>query len=237
MLKRYVALDLETTGLDPKKDRILEIGAVLVQDGRVIDSFETLINPRIIIPEKIIEVTGINNEMVSTAPIIEDVIEEFLKFCGEEVILGHNLIFDFSFIKRAAINNDFDFEKLGIDTLKISKTCLKELESRRLDYLCKYFDIEDENHHRALNDAIAAKRLYEILCEKYSEADEYEPKELIYKVKKYGPITPAQIGYLRDLLVYHNLEIGIDIESLKKNEASRLIDNIILRHGRILRKF
>lgn len=232
MLKEYVVTDIETTGFNPKENRIIEIAAVKVKNGKVVETFESFVNPGVLIPQRITEVTGINNEMVKDAKYIEEVIKEFAEFSSDMVLIGHNLGFDYSFLKTNAVNCGINFEKMGIDTLKLARLYLGDLESRKLDYLCSYFGISDENHHRALNDAKATMELYKILCEKF-ETEEFEPYELIYKVKKQSPITPKQIKYLSDLVNYHNIETDYDISRLSKSQASRIIDNIILEHGRI----
>lgn len=231
MLKDYVAIDLETTGLSAKEDKIIEIGAVKITDGRETEVFQSFVNPARLISYKITQVTGINDDMVKDAPYIEDIIGEFLEFIGELPLLGHNLMFDYSFVKRAAVNFGQGFEKQGMDTLKLARKYLTALESRRLDYLCEYFGIEDENHHRALNDARAAYRLYEVLCDKYGAGEE-NIYDLNYSVKRETPITQRQITYLKDLINKHNIKIDYDVERLTKNEASRKIDIILSTYGR-----
>lgn len=234
MLKEYLVVDLETTGLNPVEDRIIEIGAVKVRDGKVEDIFESFVNPKIKIPQRITEVTGINDAMVKDAKDISAVIGEFISFAKDLPLIGHNLMFDFSFLKANAVNNNLEFERVGIDTLKLARENLSTLESKRLDYLCAYFNISDENHHRAVNDAMATRELYEILCEKFEkENGEFEPKELLFKVKKQSPITPKQVKYLQDLIRHHGLSVDYEIGGLTKSQASRIIDNIILEYGKI----
>ena len=112
----YVAVDLETTGLDPKRDRIIEIGAVRVENGRETAQFHTMINPHRELAERITELTGISGDMVEDAPDIGDILSQFLDFCGKLPLLGHHVIFDYSFLKRAAVNLGMEFEREGIDT-------------------------------------------------------------------------------------------------------------------------
>lgn len=231
MIKDYVAIDLETTGLSAKTDKIIEIGAVKVIDGEVVDKYETLINPGVYILQRITEVTGITNEMVKDAPYISEKIGELIEFIGELPLLGHNLLFDYSFVKRAAINQGYSFEKIGVDTLKIARVRLKDLESKRLDFLCAHYGIEDNNHHRAYNDAIVAHELYLKLCSEFEE-EKGEPIPLVYSVKKENPITDRQKKFLSDLVMKHNIEIDYEIDKLSKNEASRKIDNILFTYGR-----
>ena len=115
----YVAIDLETTGLDPKHDKIIEIGAVLVIDGEIKETFSTFVNPRRELDGRIRELTGITGEMTAGAPDIGDVIGRVVEFCRDLPLLGHHIIFDYSFLKRAAVNKGLVFEKSGIDTLTI----------------------------------------------------------------------------------------------------------------------
>lgn len=235
MIKDYVCVDLETTGLDAKQNKILEIGAVKVRDFEVVDSFSRLVNPGAVIDERIMELTGITNEMVENEAYIEEILPEFLDFCGNDVLLGHNMPFDYSFLKRNAVNNNLPFDYLALDTLKIARKHLAHLESRRLEYLCNYYGIVDSNHHRAYNDAMVAHELYKLLCreEFFDENDSvFTPSEIIYKVKKEQPITQRQINYLNDLIKYHKIEFDADINRLTRNEASRQIDKILFNYGK-----
>lgn len=232
----FIVVDLETTGLTPKKDRILEIGAWKVSGGQFVDQFHCMVDPCMEIPQRITELTGITNEMVAGQDKIETALEKFLAFAGELPLLGHNLMFDYAFLKHAAVNQGISFERLGTDTLKISRQVLAELPSRRLGDLCTYFGIEQNRAHRADEDAYVTAILYQKLKERFEDADPalFEPKPLVYKAKKQQPITNAQKGYLNDLLKYHTIKCNVQIESLTKSEASRMIDGIILQYGRIM---
>ncbi|MCX4297098.1 MAG: 3'-5' exonuclease [Lachnospiraceae bacterium] len=238
----YVALDIETTGLNPRYDKIIEIGAVRVRDGKAEDTFSSFVNPAKSLPTRIIELTGIQDADVCKAPYIDEVLDAFLTFAGDDVLLGHNLIFDYSFVKKAAVNCKKSYERTGIDTLKIAKCFLGDLESRSLGFLCEYFQIALDAH-RALNDAIAAHTLYQILAQKYGnvETKPFQPRQLVYNVRKENPITPKQLELLLKLIVQYHLqregyllspvvnvtEDTIDLQKLSKNEASRLIDKLL----------
>ncbi len=238
MIKSFVALDLETTGLDPANDRILEIGAVKVIDGRETDVYSVLVDPGRQVTERITELTGITNEMAAGGMEYTAAVAKLVEFCGDLPILGHNVLFDYSFVKRATVNQKLVFEKQGVDTLKIARKLLPELPHRTLEYLCSYYCIGEETHHRATEDARSAICLYERLRQEFPDvpAEVFEPAPLIYQVKKQSPITPAQKGYLNDLLKYHKIELSVRIDSLTKNEASRIIDRLILEYGRITRQ-
>lgn len=234
MLKNYVIVDLETTGLRADTDKIIEIGAIKIENGHE-SIYNSFVNPEISIGEKIVEIVGITDEMVKDAPKIGDIIGEFIEFTRDLPLLGHNLLFDFGFLKTAAVQNGYRFQKKGLDTLDIARKYLPELESRKLEYLCKYFGIQDERHHRAWNDAKVTGELYHILCEKFENAEEnkkvFEAKELYFEIKKASPITPRQKSYLNSLLLKHSIKPDYVIDELTKSEASRLIDRILSKYG------
>ena len=188
-MRAYVTLDLETTGLEPKKDRIIEIGAVKVQGGMVTGEYATLVNPRMEIPERITALTGISDEMVQGKPYVREALEGLLEFCENLPLLGHNLMFDYSFVKHNAVNLDMDFEKEGMDTLKLSRILLPDLPSRSLQNLRVHYQIPQGDAHRALEDARTTYKLYERLRQEYEEQhpELFCPVPLFYKVKKRGP--------------------------------------------------
>lgn len=235
MIKDYVCVDIETTGVASKWNKIIEIGAVKVRDGIVVDTFSKLINPGIKLPDYIISLTGITDEMLIGKPDITEVLPEFIEFAADDCLLGHNIMFDYGFLKQNAMNMKRTFEKQGIDTLKIARKTLPNLESRGLEYLCTYFGIKDDNHHRAFNDAKVTSDLYMILMERFGDAfpELFQPKDLIYSVKKLQPITDRQKKYLLALMTYHKITLDFDINSLTKNEASKKIDKILSEKGRI----
>lgn len=151
----YVVFDIETTGLSNINDKITEIGAVLIRDRKVVSKFNSLINPEIPIPQKIQDLTGITDDMVSDAPTIEKVLHEFLCFAGNRPLVAHNAMFDVGFIKSKAalfgisVNNSF------LDTLQLSRKLLP-IKKHKLNNVCDYFGIKLDNHHRASDDAEAA---------------------------------------------------------------------------------
>lgn len=232
MINSYVALDLEMTGLNPATDKIIEIGAVKVIDGEITESYSKLINPQIPIGERVEALTGIHDSMVKGQPLIEHVIGELITFTEDFPLLGHNIIFDYSFLKKAAVNNRLKFEKFGIDTLKIARRVLPELEHKKLENLCGYFKIEVDKSHRALDDAISAMKVYEELYKVCPQDKGFiESVKLNYSVKRDTPITPKQVTYLTALLSQHKIEMEAEIKSLTKSQASRMIDKILSTYG------
>lgn len=233
-MKQYIALDLETTGLNPAEDKIIEIGMAKVVDGEIIAQYQTLLNPQEQLSPRIVELTGITQDMVEEQPVIADVIEEIVAFIGDAPLLGHNIIFDFSFLKKACANAGIVLEKAGFDTLKIARRLLPEVEHKNLEYLCEHFHINPGNSHRAYDDAVSAHMLYLELA-KIKPEDEgiLQPTPLIFTVKKDTPITAAQKRYLTALCAYHNVTLKEDMAALTKSKASKLIDGIISEHGKI----
>ena len=140
MINRYVALDIETTGLNPAVDRIIEVGMARVENDCITEKYSTLVYPGISISERITGLTGIHNDDLIGKPRIEDIIGDITTFIGDWPILGHNVIFDFSFLKKAAVNSGLTISDDGIDTLKISRRLLPEAEHKNLSFLCEYFD-------------------------------------------------------------------------------------------------
>lgn len=234
----YVALDLETTGLSPRDDRIIEIGAVKYLGGEKVERFAAFVNPGIHIPTRITEITGIDDNMVLAAPAVEEVLGELLDFIGELPVLGHNVAFDYGFICQKALDMKIKYHAIGIDTHKISRKLLSGLESRSLESLCGFYGIVEEPRHRAFSDAAAAARLYDCLYEeaKSREGEDlgeiFLPEEMAYTAKKDTPITPKQINFLRSLMRQHDVVLDRELESLTKSQASREIDRILSTYGR-----
>lgn len=234
MINSFVALDLETTGINPAEDRIIEIGAIKVIDGKEYDMFSTFVNPEMKIPARITEITGIDDKMVCDAPVIKEIFPKLIYFLEEYPLLGHNIIFDYSFLKTVAVNMGLSFEKQGIDTLKMARRVYAQAESKRLEFLCDYLQIDAGTSHRAYDDARSAKCLYEkMYVEKPDDDGFLKTSPLEFGVKKKSPITPAQLRYLKSLVQIHGIVPEVMIESLTKSEASRMIDKILSTYGRI----
>ena len=237
MLTHYVSIDLEMSGLSPVKDRIIEIAALRVENGKVTGRFETLINPNIPIREHITEITGIREDMLHQSPEIHEVMPKFIEFIGNDIVLGHSVGFDFSFIMQSCydlgLGEVFEREWYGMDTLLIARKYMETETGKNLDKLCKYYGIEEKEHHRAGSDAEAAARLYEKLCGIYEKDGEFEPVRLSYKPKKQTMIAAKQARFLEKLVRYHGLEQDTDFSKLTQREGSRLADMIISKYGKI----
>ncbi len=238
MLKDYVVIDLEMTGLNVKTDRILEVGAAKVREGIVVETFSKIINPKVTLSEKIIQLTGITNEMAQAGEDADTVLEEFFAFLGEDILVGQNIIFDYSFLKQWAVNHKICFERKAVDTLKIARKFLPEQQKKDLESLCRYFAIERENAHRALDDVLETQKIFEKLELAYEkvEPEAFEPRQLQYKVKKQTPATAQQIKYLQRFAEYYKIPMPELKEGITRSEVSRLTDLLIAQYGKIPKK-
>ena len=134
----YIVVDLEMTGLNPRKDRILEIGAVKIKGKQLKGTFSKIIFQQYPLNPQIIELTGITDEQAALGENLDDAAAEFLEFAEELTWIGHNVIFDYSFIKQWEINHRIKRKCYSVDTLKIARKCLPGLEKKTLDALCAY---------------------------------------------------------------------------------------------------
>lgn len=161
----YVIFDLETTGISSAADEVIEISAVKVKGGRVVEEFSTLVNPGRPIPFAASQVNGITDDMVKNSPCFEQAFAAFLEFVGNEVLVGHNIHnFDMKFLYRDAgrfwnqtLTNDY------VDTLQMARVCLPQLRHHKLTDLAKYYGICSEGAHRALCDCRMNQKVFELL--------------------------------------------------------------------------
>jgi len=166
----FVVFDIETTGLSSSNDRIIEIGAVKIKNGNIIDSFSSYINPQRDIPANITELTGISNEDVKDAPTEEKVIRDFMAFAGDAVLVAHNANFDMGFLRSCLGRMNKESENTVLDTLQLTRMLLPQLKSHKLNIVAKHFKVSLENHHRAVDDSKATGEIllkcFELLKEK-----------------------------------------------------------------------
>lgn len=165
----FVFFDIETTGLSALNCEITEIGAVRVRDGEVLDEFNMLVNPGVPIPEDIVRLTGISDEMVANEPPIDVVLPKFLDFIGDSVLVAHNAGFDTGFISYAAQRLGLNFTNPYLDTVSMSRYVNPELQKHKLDILADYFRLGDFNHHRASDDAKMLAAIFYKMTEKLAD--------------------------------------------------------------------
>ncbi len=159
----YAIVDIETTGLSPANEKITEI-AIFIHDGeKVVDEFSTLINPEKKIPYRIIQMTGINNQMVESAPKFYEVAKQIIELTEGKIVVGHNVRFDYGFIKNEYKSLGYIYERKTLDTIKLSRKLIPGRKSYSLGRLCKDLEIENAARHRAAGDALATTKLFELL--------------------------------------------------------------------------
>ena len=167
----YVVFDLETTGFSPETNRIIEIGAVKVQNGKIVDKFSTFVNPQVPIPFRIEQLTSINDSMVIDAPVIADILPEFMKFCEGCVMVAHNADFDMSFIKKNCQRLDIPCKPTIVDTVALARVLLPNLNRFKLDTVAKALGVSLENHHRAVDDAGCTAEIFVKFIEMLQQRD------------------------------------------------------------------
>ena len=150
----FVAFDLETTGLSAEKDTIIEIGAVILKNGRELERFQTFVNPKRKLEAKIVELTGIKDDMLVDAPEIDSVLPEFLNFVGNRPVIAHNAQFDTGFIRKACQRLGYPYTLTSVDTLPLAQQLMPQLSRYKLDFLAKSLNLPAFNHHRAADDAL-----------------------------------------------------------------------------------
>lgn len=163
--KDYVVFDLETTGLSPIDDEIIEISGIKVRSGQALEEFTSLVNPNRPIPVAATNINGITDDMVKEAPYMGCVLEQFLQFIGNDILVGHNIhSFDMQFLYNGAARElHREISNQYIDTLYLAKSCLPRLPRHRLTDIAAYFKIDIKGAHRALNDCNINLQCYEQL--------------------------------------------------------------------------
>ena len=203
-----VVFDLETTGFSPTQNRIIEIGAVKVENGEITDRFSTFVNPQVPIPFRIEQLTSINDNMVMDAPTIEQVLPEFLDFVGDAVLAAHNASFDVSFIeenmRRLGLWRDFTY----VDTVALARVLLPQLNRFKLDTVAKALHVQLQHHHRAVDDAECTAGIYL----KFMEMLKLQGAETFDAVNELGS---ASLDQIKKLPTYH-------VIILAKNDVGRV---------------
>ena len=225
IISDYIAIDLETTGIRLSKDKIIEVGLLKVKDSHIIDTFSCVINPDMQVDDKILELTKISENELRNAKRIYEVINHIVDFCEDYVLLGHNTIFDYSFVKKEANRVGLEFEKRGIDTYKLCKKVLPENVRKNLTDACSYFGIERKNSHRAFSDAFYTHVLFQEIIKNFKTL-EISSEAMKVKIKKFVPIRKRTKEDLQKLLNCHRIGCKVNIDLLSESEAKRMMDKI-----------
>ncbi len=204
----FVVFDIETTGFSPVTNRIIEIGAVKVDKGQIVDRFSVFVNPQVPIPFEIEKLTGINDSMVMEAETIERVLPQFLDFVGDAVLVAHNANFDVSFIKENAKRQQIPVDFTYVDTVGIARMLLTGQSKYTLDAVAKTLKISLENHHRAVDDA-------ECTAEIFMKFIEMLAKEEVYTLEAMNEMGKSSVDAVRKLHSFH-------IIILAKNQTGRI---------------
>jgi len=181
--EKYVVFDIETTGFSAVNNKIIEIGAVKVENGQITDRFSTFVNPEVPIPYRIEQLTHIKDDMVIDAPVIEKVLPDFVKFCEGCILVAHNAGFDTGFIRENCKRQGFPFEYTYVDTLGIARLLMPNQAKHTLDAVCKTLGVSLEGHHRAVNDAEATAEIFVKFIKMLAEEDVHTLTELNSKAK------------------------------------------------------
>ncbi|MHB1315548.1 MAG: PolC-type DNA polymerase III [Christensenellales bacterium] len=164
----FVVFDLETTGLDPLREEIIEIGAIKIRQGAILDSFSTFVNPKKRVPAEITKLTGITDDMVRNAPSLFEALGSFKNFCQNACLVAHNASFDMGFLQAKSLCSGLSFQNIVVDTLEIARRLLPELRSHKLNTLAKHYGIDMGSHHRAVDDANTAAQLLNVFMQIYA---------------------------------------------------------------------
>lgn len=221
-------IDIETTGLDSYCCSIIELAAVKIRNHQIIDKFQTLIDPEEEIDSFIIELTGITNEMVKGKPLFKDVIEEYLTFIGQDIVMGHNVNFDVNFLYDKCIDLNLDFQNDFLDTMRLSRRLFKKLSNHKLITLVKAFGIEEKTSHRAMDDAEQTFHCYEYMI-KYAFTNGINISELNLSrnktLAKHIIATSDEFDIAHPLFKKTCVFTGT-LERMTRKEAMQLVANI-----------
>ncbi|MBL4694475.1 3'-5' exoribonuclease [Candidatus Gracilibacteria bacterium] len=217
----FISLDLETTGFHPEKDRIIEFGAIKFDRNGDHESLQILINPGIPIPTIVTHITNINDETVKNAKSFEEVKEEIIDFIGDLPIVGHNISFDTNFLRA----QDIDLTNKEYDTFRLASVLLPGVPSYSLEILSRVFDLQHEEKHRALDDAIAAKELFSGLLKEF----ETLPQELLTQIQALAQKSTSQF---KDLIL--SLKHSPEASTLNKKLREAKTSDAASPHTEIL---
>ena len=208
--QEFVAFDLETTGLSSVNDRIIEIGAVILKNGQEIDRFQSFVDPRQTLEKRIIELTGITDDMLVGAPVIEDVLPKFLDFVGDRIVVAHNSDFDTGFIRAECKRQGIEYNLTSADTLILSQNLLPQLNKFKLDIVSNALSLPDFNHHRAADDAVTCGLIMHRLMLKMEEEHDIHTLQGINPamtaLRSKGRITDRQA---RHIILFAKNQIGL----------------------------
>lgn len=235
-LSDYTVIDIETTGLSPKWDEIIELGAIRYRDRKPVAEYDTLVKCSYPLDSFITNLTGITNEMMEDAPLIADVIKDFYDFVGNDIVIGNNVSFDINFIYDACIKYlDTPFSNDHINTIRFSRKLFPELPSRRLTYVCDALNIPTDGAHRALRDCELTNEIY---CRMLSMID--DQNAFLSLFKRTNKHRGSQKAWnIKDIVADPNYEPNEDsdiygmtfcftgkLDAMPRKEAAQIVVNM-----------
>ena len=229
--KDYIIFDLETTGLDPDFNEIIEIGAIKYRNMEPIEQFHSFIKPDNVIDDFITELTGITNDMVKNAPKINYVLPLFINFISDDILIGHNVNFDINFVYDEMLRYEFGYLNNNfVDTLRMSRKLLPDLRHHRLNDLAEYFDIDTNGHHRAMKDVEITNKVYiklkELMLSMYNNIDELKKTYKSHSIK-YSDIKANITDIDKDSPFFNKyVTITGTLEKMQRKEAMQVIANL-----------
>ena len=237
----FIVFDIETTGLSVLTSQIIEIGAVKIKGGKVLERFNEFVNPEIPIPEVITELTGIDDSMVKDADKIDAVLRRFLDFAGNRLLIAHNANFDVSFIRKASRDLGYTFANPYLDTVTLSRFLNSDLKSHKLDSVAKYYNLGDFNHHRACDDAEILAHIFFAMTDKMLRFDIKSFEDLQrdmsenadpLKIKPYHQVilvkNPTGLKNLYKLISYSYLKYYRRMPRIPKSELEKHREGLII---------
>jgi len=206
----FIAFDLETTGLSSRTDRIIEIGAVRIKAGKEVDRFQTFVDPHRALEKKIVELTGITDDMLRGAPDIEQVLPQFLEFCGGRVLVAHNADFDTGFIRAECGRQGIPYTLTSADTLILAQNLMPQLGKHKLDIVANALSLPEFNHHRAADDAVTCGMIMDRFLKMLKEEHGVDALQKINPVME-GLRSQNRIGdrHARHIILFAKNQLGL----------------------------
>lgn len=203
----YCVLDLETTGLSFRTEKITEVGIMKVKNGEVIDEFSCFVNPEKPIPQKVVEVTNITDDMVKDAETIDKVFPKILEFVGDSILVAHNADFDIGFLKYNASQLGYELNNTYLDTLRLAKSLFPDFKKYKLGFIADKLGIVVEVAHRALDDVDTTVKVFNIMISMLKEKG----------AKTWDDVDSLEIGKAdyKSLPTYHAIILAKDYVGLK----------------------
>ena len=205
----FVAFDLETTGLSPRNDTIIEIGAVVMKNGVELDRFQTFVDPHKTLTKEITDLTGITDDMVRGAADITEVLPKFIEFVGNRVLVAHNADFDTAFIREACKKQGIPYTFTSADTLVLSQNLMTKLNKHKLNIVANALSLPEFNHHRAADDSVTCGLIMAKFMEMLSERDVHTLQQINPAMEKVRSEMRADDRYAQHIVLFAKNQIGL----------------------------